>query len=166
MKLYELADKYRELLDAIDAGEIDENAIEDTLEAIGGVFDEKIEQMACMVKEMDRNAENLKAEAAKISERAKRVAKSSDRIKEYMAFCMRSTGKDRINTVRAVVSFRRSERLNVTDEAALRHWLFHHDEYLNYKDPEINRYAIKLALKDGMDVPGAEVATFSNIQIK
>ena len=48
MYLYELTDEYLKLLDAIDAGEIPDEAIEDTLAGIEGEIDEKIEALRAL----------------------------------------------------------------------------------------------------------------------
>ena len=57
MTLYEIAQDYQIFLEQIEAGEIPEEAVEDTLDSMAGEFREKADQIACVIK-------NLRAEAA------------------------------------------------------------------------------------------------------
>ena len=53
MKLYEIANDYLALLQAIDEGEIPEEAIADTLEAIEGEIEFKADNLACVLKTLN-----------------------------------------------------------------------------------------------------------------
>ena len=48
MKLYEIAAEYQAFLDAVEAGEIPEEAIGDTLDGIVGEFDQKADNIAAI----------------------------------------------------------------------------------------------------------------------
>jgi hypothetical protein len=53
MKLYELANDYLALMQAIDNGEIPEEAIADTLESITAGIEEKADNIACLLKNIE-----------------------------------------------------------------------------------------------------------------
>ena len=53
--------------------------------------------------------------------------------------------------------------MEITDEAAVR---AAGDQYLRQREPDIDKTAIRDALKWGIDVPGAALVTRKNLQIK
>ena len=67
MSLYSLINDYQDFLEAVEAGEIPEEAITDTLEAIEGEIEVKIDNIASAIK-------NLTAEASMIRTEEKALA--------------------------------------------------------------------------------------------
>ena len=55
MKLYELTDQYNQLLEMADC-DIPEDVLRDTLESISQEFDEKADSIACLIKDLDAEA--------------------------------------------------------------------------------------------------------------
>ena len=68
MKLYEIANEYLALVEAIENEEIPEEAVADTLEAMTAEIEDKADNIACLMKA-------LNAEALAIREEEKRLAK-------------------------------------------------------------------------------------------
>ena len=102
--LYELTAQYADLLNAIESDEIPEEAITDTLEALGGELNEKIDSVACIVKQLDGEAANIKAEKAALAERQSVKEHQRDRLKDYIRQAMQLAGKKKIETSRNCVS--------------------------------------------------------------
>ena len=50
MNLYEISADYQRFQEQVESGEIPEEAIADTLEAIEGNFDDKVDSIACIIK--------------------------------------------------------------------------------------------------------------------
>ena len=96
--LYELTAQYAELLNAIESEEIPEEAISDTLEALDGELDEKIDSVACIVKQLDSEAGAIKAEKAALAERQSVKEHQRDRLKDYIRQAMELAGKKKIET--------------------------------------------------------------------
>ena len=74
---------------------------------------------------------------------------------------MESVGKDKVETVKARISFRKSVQVQIEDEAALP------ADYVTTtvtKSPD--KTAIKKAIQGGQDVTGASLIEKRNIQIK
>ena len=130
----------------------------DTLDGIESEFSDKAENIACMIKQYQETAD-----AHERQERIQRAAKERcrreiERLKKYLLDSMAAVNLDKIKGVRASVSIRSNpESVIVTDEAAFREWAITHerDDLLRYKDPEINKTAVKGALKAGEDIPAA-----------
>ena len=84
MKLYELSEKYQKLQYLIEEGEISEEAISDTLEGLEGELKIKADGMACMVKNLEYEAEMIKNEAKNQLIRAEIKLRKAKKIKEYL----------------------------------------------------------------------------------
>ena len=82
-------------------------------------------------------------------------------MKKYLTSCMKSVGKDKVETAKARISFRKSVQVQIEDEAALP------ADYVTTtvtKSPD--KTAIKKAIQGGQDVTGASLVEKRNIQIK
>ena len=166
MKLYELANDYLALLDAIDNDEIPEEAIADTLESITACIEDKADSIACMLKNLDAECAAIKAEEARLAVRRKAKEKAHERIRQYLSETLQRAGLDKIETARNCITFRKSESVEVNEEAFIKWAKIHRDDLLKYSAPTADKTAIKFALKDGIEIVGAELRIKNNIQIK
>lgn len=166
MKLYELANDYLALVEAIENNEIPEEAIADTLEAITAGIEDKADNIACLLKNLDAECNAIKAEEVRLAERRKAKEKSLERIKQYLSETLQRAGLDKIETARNRITFRKSESVEVDEDAFIEWAEIHRDDLLTYSAPKINKTEVKKALKDGIEIVGAELRIKSNIQIK
>lgn len=167
MKLYEIAADYENLLAAVEAGEIPEEAISDTLESMTALLEDKADNIACLIKNLTAEAEAIRAEEINLAERRKAKERRIDGLKTYLGETLLRAGYDKLETARNRISFRKSESVTVADEAKFVEWAVkHHDDLLTYKEPTINKTAIKKALASGEEIAGAVIESKSNIQIK
>lgn len=164
MTLYELTAEYSSLLDAIEAGEIPEEAIADTLEAVEGEFYAKCDNVACAIKNLLAEAEMIRAEEKKLKARREAKEKSAARLKDYLDNALKNTGKDKFETARAAGSYRKSVGVVVDDAFYL--WAKRHKEFLKIADPTPDKIAIKEALDAGKSVKGASLETRYNLIIR
>lgn len=166
MKLYELTNDYLALQEAIENGEIPEEALADTLEAITGSLEDKVDSIACILKGMDADIAAIKAEEDRLEARRQTKEAARDRLKQYLSDSLQRAGMDKLETARNRISFRKSEKV-VIDENTLMVWaLTYRDDLLTYTDPKPNLTAIKAAIKNGDEVFGASLCENRNIQIK
>jgi hypothetical protein len=166
MKLYELANDYLALLNAIDNDELPEEAIADTLEAITASIEDKADSIACMLKSIDAEVAAIKAEEARLAERRNAKEKSHERIKQYLSETLQSAGIDKIETARNRITFRKSEVVEVAEDVFIEWAQKNRDDLLTYSAPKVNKTEIKKALKGGAEIVGAELRVNQNIQIK
>lgn len=166
MRLYELTTDFLSFVEAVDNDEIPEEAIADTLESIELAIEDKADNMACLLKNLDAEITAFKTEENRLAERRKAKEKTYDRIKDYLAENLQRVGIDKMETVRNKITFRKSESVEV-DEVAFIKWAEkERDDLLTYSEPKVNKTAVKKALKDGAKVVGASIVTRQNIQIK
>ena len=142
--------------------EIDEETGEilnaEELDALQMARDEKIENVGLWIKNLQAEAEAVKKEKDAMADRQKRLEKKAESLKNYLTYALRG---EKFSTPRISMTFRRSESVLIPDEALL------DDRFVNItlvKKPD--KKLIKDTLKAGREVPGAELVTKQNLQIK
>lgn len=168
MKLYELSNDYESLILAIENGDVPEEAIEDTLESIASLLDDKADNIACWIKQLTAEAEAIKAEEDKLKARRTAKLNRAERLTEYLAECLTNAGRTKIETARNVISFRKTpEKVVFDDEKKFIEWAqVHADSLLNYGKPRVDRTAVKVALENGAEIEGCRIESSQNLQIK
>ena len=119
--------------------------------------DAKIENVACWIKDLNAEAEAIKAEKQALAERQKVAENKAESLKKYLAYAL--DGKA-FKSTRASVSFRKSHAVEIADIYKL------DENYLRYKEPEADKTAIKEALKAGKTVAGATLVENTSVIIK
>lgn len=160
--LYEIS---ADFLKALDGLEVDEETGEimnfDAVEALDAQFEDKAESVACYIKNLSAFAAGLKAEEENLSTRRKTVERRVDSVKKYLSSCLATVGKDKVETEKARISFRKSVQVQIDDEAALPA-----DYVTTTVTTKPDKTAIKKAIQAGEDVAGASLVENRNIQIK
>ena len=155
MTLYEINEKIEECVDS-ETGEIID---EEMLNALMMSEEEKIENIALWIKNLDSDAEALKKEAQSLTER-KRVAENKrDSLKRYLSSYL--DGK-KFSTTKVAISWRKSQTLEETE-------FFTFDnipkEYIK-TTYELKKKDLKDAINKGLEVKGVKLVDKNNIQIK
>lgn len=166
MKLYELTNDYLDFIEAVENGEIPEEAIADTLESIKACIEDKADSIACLLKNLDADIVAIKAEEARLAERRKTKEKTHERIKQYLSETLQFAGIDKIETARNKITFRKSESVEIDSDVFIAWAQKNRDDLLKYSAPTADKTAIKRVLKDGIEIVGAELRINNNIQIK
>lgn len=168
MKLYELSKDYESLMLAIESGDIPEEALADTLESIEVMLDEKADNIACWIKQLTAEAEAIKAEEDKLKARRTAKLKRAERLTEYLSECLTNAGRNKIETARNVISFRKTPgKVVIDNEQGFVEWAQKYaDGFLNYKEPTINKTAITEYIKAGGQLEGVRIESSQNISIK
>ena len=92
MTLYELTDQYRWLQTMVEDPELDEEVLADALNDINGDYNEKIDGYCRIVKNLEADAEALKKEAKRLSERQKSIESRVAWLKARMYESMKAVG--------------------------------------------------------------------------
>lgn len=176
MSLFQLSDDFKELYNRLD--DIDLESVEgpelfeafaDTLEGIEIEFDEKAEKIACFIKELNYEAANIKAEKQSLDKRQKAKEKKSEQLKRYLMECMDRAGKQKIDRPLATLSIRNNaESLKVENDLEFIRWAeaAGRDDLIRHKDPDIDKTALKKAVKEGLVVSGVTLERSRSLTIK
>ena len=142
--------------------EIDEETGEilnaEELDQLQMAREDKIEGVGLWIKNLTAEAEAVKKEKDAMADRQKRLEKKIESLRRYLEYALQG---EKFSTPRIAMTFRRSESVFIPDEALL------DDRFMNItlsKKPD--KKLIKDTLKAGKEVPGAELVTKQNLQIK
>lgn len=140
----------------------------DTLDGMEQELVRKAENVAVYIKNMESEAKTLKAEEDKLKARRQAKENAAKRMREYLMGCMKQANISKIDEPRAVISLRNNpESVEISDENEFIDWATaEHDDYLRYKAPEINKTAVKNALKSGAEIPFAALTRSQSLTIK
>ena len=130
---------------------------EDKLDSLSVERDVKIENICCWIKNLKAEAEALKAEKESFAKRQKTAENKMESLKKYIAGYLNGS---KFESAKVKVSFRKSESLEIDNMA------FIPDEYMRFKEPEIDKAALKAALKEGLHFDGVTLSEKLNIQIR
>lgn len=149
MKLYELAQNYNNLYDLIEDESIPIEAVEEGLAGIEDSIEEKVENIAGLVKEFDGKVNVFKEEEKRLNTRRKvyenRVKSLKDYLLNQLDFMERTKIEGNLFTVRK----QKSPAGIQVDENLLS------EDYLVPQPPKADKKLIKDELKAGNEVKGA-----------
>ena len=161
MTIYDIDARIAEILSRTDpeTGEIPEEAVAE-LETLAEDRDKKIENAACMVINLTAEAKAIREQEITLAQRRKSLENRAERIKGYVEY---ATGGEPFSSSRVQVKFTKSQAVEIYDEKAV--FTFAPRSCLRCKY-ELDKAAIRAALKAGGEVPGAALVEHLNLQIK
>lgn len=196
-KLYELSDSFEQLFNQFDAindydfdtdadgnpidssGEIIANPDEykktmlevwfDTLEGIEGEFEEKAENIACYIKELQLDVDGLDKEEKALKTRKEAKKNKLEAMKKYLKDKMLQINLLKIDKPRAKLSVKNNaESLVVDDEKAFIEWAERSGKnfLLKYSEPEIRKTDTKKLVQNGADIPNVHLERSKSLIIK
>jgi hypothetical protein len=162
MNLYDLNDMYLEALEgAIDEnGEIRNETLAELLGEVGDELEKKALNIACLVKNLSTEAEAIKLEIDRLTERKRRALKKAESLENYLESVL--DGK-KFKDARAEITWRKSTSVNVTAQGDMLSKIRPDLVRVKY---EPDKTAIKKAIEGGELVVGCELVTKQGIQIK
>lgn len=150
---FELAAQYRHLAELLAERHDDEQVIADTLEGISGPLDERLENLAKMVRNLESARRGVEETIANLETRHAALQRAAERGRKLILDLMQVAHRDRATTALFSLAIRKNPPVVVIDsQAALP------PTYLTYHEPPPptpNKKAIATALKAGTPVPGA-----------
>ena len=160
MTIYEIDNDIQRILSQVDEnGELPEAALDELMQ-LQADRDTKIENAACMVLDLLGDAKKIKEQEAVLKQRREAVEKRAERIKKYLEY---ATEGSPFSSDRVTVKWGKSTAVEI-DEAVF--WNNPDPAFIRQKAPEADKTAIKAALKEGANIPGAFIVERTNMTIK
>lgn len=153
MNLYEIDAAILDCVD-VETGEIFDV---DRFEELALTRDAKVENICLWIKNLKAEAEALKAEKDAFAQRQKSAENKMESLKRYISNYLEGAA---FESAKVKVSFRKSESLEIAEGAVIP------DEFLKFKEPDVDKVALKKAVKSGMSFEGVQIIENQNIQIK
>lgn len=162
--LYEISGEYLSVLDALTDPENDipADAISDTLDGIEGQLKDKAQNVAMYMRNLESVAASIKEAEQAMAARRKSIEKRTQWLNDYIKRSMESTGITKIESPWFVLSIvKNPPALEITSEEDLPEAYKHARIVI-----DIDKAAIKDALKSGDNVPGAALTQGTRLVIK
>ncbi len=160
--LYQFTEEYLQAFAAIHLDEESGQVIGlENLEALNTRLEDKLEAVACYIKDRDRLAGDIKAEERALIERRIALEAKVRRLKKYLMQNMEAAGKNGLETAKCKISFRGSKRVEVVQPDKLPD-----DCWVVSESRRPDKAAIKKIFSEGGSVPGAMLMECRNINIK
>ena len=149
--IYELTQDYLRLLEMAEDPELDPEMIADTFEGIEGELEIKAENYAKVMKNLEGDIAALKAEEERLAKKRKAIENNIKRMKGTLQEAMELTGKTKFKTDLFSFGIQKNAPSVVIDAADIRDIP---EDYLKFKEPEVDKTAIKNAINAGVDFEG------------
>ena len=136
------------------------------LAQLEGEREAKIEAIALYIKDDEATAAAIRDEERKLAARRQRLERKAESLSRYLSAALDG---EKFSTARCEIKWRTVNALDIADETALSRWLATQDDeetYLRYKEPEINKTALRDALKHGIEIPGCQIVQRKSMSIK
>lgn len=153
MNLFELDAALYECVDA-ETGEVID---EEKLNELSMARDEKVENIACWIKNLKAQAVAIKQEEENLYARRKVAENKAQSLGEYLSKYLDGS---KFETPKVKISYRKSESLEVSEGAIIP------EEWYKPQEPKLDKAELKKAVKDGLEIEGVNLVEKQNIQIK
>ena len=132
----------------------------EAFEALNLAREQKIEKVACWIKNLKADAAAIREEEKALSDRRRANENKAERLENFLAYALKG---EKYNSPRVNITYRKSEavELDVSDEVFMERF----SEFVKVT-PTINKTAIKDALKAGITNIPAHLSERQNMQIK
>ena len=163
MKLYEIDGRIAQVIEngfSLDP-ETGEVFTSDELEELEASRDAKLEAVGIFIKGLAAEVAAFKDEEKALKARREAKERRLQELKDYLAFSMQTHGDKALDTPKVRLSFRKSTKVEIYDEARIP------GEYtVKVETVKPDKKAISQALKDGIAVDGALLVVSQNLQVK
>ena len=159
MKLYELAQNYAQLLEMVE--EMESDALVDTLESLQEAIEDKAENIAKLIKNLEADAKIIKEEEKRLAERRQSIEKKIERLKQYLQEQLEVAGLQKVKRPTITVSIQNNPpSVDVIDETAIP------IDFLIPQAPKVDKKSILERLKKGESVPGVTLKQTKGVRIR
>ena len=139
----------------------------EALDALQMEREKKLEGVALWVKDLKAEAEAISNEVKALTARKKAAENRAERLKAWLAQALEG---GTFKTSRVRISYTHNTRLNVIDEQSVVNYIqtkcAEPEQFLKFALPEIRKDAVKAAIKEGAEFPGACLEATESVVIK
>lgn len=166
LALYKLADEFEQARRELEAMELPPQVLADTLDGLAMPVEDKARNVAAFICNLDAEADAIEAHAKAAAAKAKVARKKADGLREYLRINMDRCGIHELTThdktLKITLHRGRDVAVVIWDEKQVPFDYFR--EVPSRMEPD--KAAIKQAILDGYDVPGAKLEYRDRLEIK
>ena len=162
MTLYEINDK---IIDFMNNIEIDEETGEiltdmSQLDQLQVAHDEKIENIACFIKNVEAECDAIKKEEVNLAKRRKTKENLVNRLKDMLSYDLQGS---KFETPRCKISFRKSTSTEVNEDEFLK---YHKDLCTKVETYKYSKADLKKMVQSGTPLHGVKLVENKSISVK
>lgn len=160
--IYELNKDYAELSAMLEAAETPEEieAIKNTLEMLDCSIEEKIENTAKYMVNVEADIQGINAEIDRLNKIKKSKESTVETLKNNIEYSMKQKGIEKLEVGTFKAYYKKSESVEITNLDVIP------ADYITRVEIKPDKVAIKKAIKAGEVVDGAHIQTNMNFYIK
>ena len=161
MNIYEIDQAILALVDE-ETGEIMDF---DAFDQLQMERDQKLENVACWHKNLVAEAAAIRQEELNLAKRRQAIENRAERLKKYLSDVLAG---QKFQTAKCAVSFRKATKVELSEPALAIAWAQAngYGNIVTYKAPEISKSGLAVLLKEGKEIPGAELVTGFSVGVK
>lgn len=165
--LFEIAQEFRHITDVLmDAG-VDEQTLADTLEGEAWPLEQKAQNYGFVIKNLEANAAAILAAMEQMAERAAKVKKRAEQLRERLKTGMEIAGVSSLTTPYFDIKIKKNPpAVTIFDERQIPAQYMRTPEPPPPPEPQPDKKAIAAAIKAGVDVPGCKPVQGTRVEIK
>lgn len=157
MNLYTLTQNYLTVLELAENGD----DLTDTLEALTDAIEDKAENTAKVIKQLEANADMLANEIKRLSERKTTIENNAKRLKVYLQEQLEKCGKSKIKGEIFTVAIQNNpQSVEVLDESKIP------ATYFIPQQPKLDRKELLMHLKAGEEIAGVAIKQTQSLRIR
>ncbi len=166
--LYELTGIHASLMELLYDEDVDQSELITMIEEMEGEIEQKADGYAKIIRNIESDANAIEKELDRLGQRKAVLENRKKFLKQSLEGAMRFVGKTKFKT--ELFSFniqKNAPSAFVPDEKEFLEWAeSNRKEFVRYKDPEVNKSELLVALKDGEVIPGAELKQTESLRIR
>lgn len=161
MKLYDLAQNYLNLQGLLEDETVGVDVINKALNEVGGEIEDKAENIAILIKNLESDAEGFKREEERLAAKRSTVENKIKGLKNYLDTTMRSVDKLKFKTKLFTFNIQNNPpSVDITDEKLIP------QEFFIDQAPKLDKKSLLSALKDGREIEGATIKQTKSLRIR
>ena len=164
MNLYEINNAIEEVINngfSID-NETGEVLFEPSdLDSLNEQFDEKADNIACYIKDIDALNDSISNEIKALQERKKQNESKIEKLKSYLTDVLAQRNMKKFESARNKITFKKSQSVNVIDDDKISA-----DYFITDIVSKLDKKTLLADLKAGKEVDGCSLLTKNNMILK
>ena len=157
MNLYELSLAFQNVQNM----DLDPEVMQDTLDSIEDAIENKAENIAKLIQNLNADVASFKAEEERLKGKRQTAERKIEWLKSYLENNMRLTGKTKFKSGMFNFAIQKNPAsVNITDERIIP------EDFLIPQLPKIDKTSLKELLKNGVEIPGAELKQTESLRIR
>ena len=159
MKLYELTQSYQQVLEI--AEQLDAETLKDTLDSINDAVEQKVENTAFVVKQLEANVSVIDEEIKRLQAMKGTQTNNIKSLKLYLQESMEKVGLDKVQGKLIKIAIQNNpQSVEVLNENVIP------KNYFVEQNPKLDKKALLTDLKGGVQVEGVEIKQTRSLRIR